>query len=147
MKGDTRPAQDSRCDKMRGRVYLVMCLATALSAASCDRSASIAKQKVKDEQTAAAELKQILQSKALRNAPLIAARNGLPVAQVRSVMLALHEATTDADGLPKFDWPPSNEDRLTPLLEEIAKTENMPIKTVAQIAFDDAQLKDCSDRN
>lgn len=121
-------------------------MVAALAVTSCNRTTSIAEQKAKEKQSDA-EMRQFFEGEALRNAPLIAARNGLELKQVRGVMLALHKTTIEGGGMPNIAGPPSDEDRLTPLLNKIADAEQLPLKVVAQIAFDDALLKGCGDRD
>ncbi len=113
---------------------------------ACDQSKKRAQAKA-DEQSLAEDYKRVVESKAVANAPLIAARNGLPLEQVKAVLLTMYRKTHDEFGLPRFLFPPTEEDQLTPLLAEIAAAQRLSVSTIAQIVFDDRQLRDCSDKD
>ncbi len=113
---------------------------------ACDQSKKRAQTKA-EEQSATEEFKRVLESKAVANAPLIAARNGLPLEQVKAVLLTMYRKTYDEIGFPRFFFRPPEEDQLTPLLAEIAAAQRLSVSTIAQIVFDDRQLRDCSDKD
>ena len=122
---------------------LAMLVITLALLSGCNRSLRVAEQKAEAQRTTD-ESARYHEARALRNAPLVAARNGLDVDQVRSVLLAVHRAATVENGLERgATWASLEEDVLTPLLLTIAVTERLPPPAVAQILFDDRLLKEC----